>query len=84
MEREYQEMAQKVREMPEEDLTIYHEEDLTEQEKEDLPEGALMREKGNGPLYMKVLDIWEPYRVLTLHIYNNILLFSKIYKKNFL
>jgi len=67
LEREYQEIAQKVREMPEEDLTIYHEEDLTEQEKEDLPEGALMREKGNGPLYMKVLDIWEPYRVLTLH-----------------
>ena len=33
LEREYQEMAQKVREMPEEDLTIYHEEDLTEQEK---------------------------------------------------
>ena len=53
--------------MPEEDLTIYHEEDLTEQEKEDLPEGALMREKGNGPLYMKVLDIWEPYRILRLH-----------------
>lgn len=67
LEREYQEIAQKVREMPEEDLTIYHEEDLTEQEKEDLPEGTLMREKGNGPLYMKVLDIWEPYRVLTLH-----------------
>ena len=61
LEREYQEMAQKVREMPEEDLAIYHEEDLTEQEKEDLPEGTLMREKGNGPLYMKVLDIWEPY-----------------------
>ena len=59
LEREYQEMAQKVREMPEEDLAIYHEEDL--------PEGTLMREKGNGPLYMKVLDIWEPYRVLTLH-----------------
>ena len=67
LEQEYQEMAQKVREMPEEDLTIYHEEDLTEQEKEDLPEGALMREKGNGPLYMKVLDIWEPYRILRLH-----------------
>jgi len=33
LEREYQEIAQKVREMPEEDLTIYHEEDLTEQER---------------------------------------------------
>lgn len=67
LEREYQETARKVEEMPEEDLTIYHEENLTEQEKRDLPEGALMRERENGPLYMKVLDIWEPYRVLTLH-----------------
>ena len=48
---------------PEEDLTIYHEEDLTDTEKDDLPEGSLMRETGDGILYVKVVDIWTPYQM---------------------
>mgnify|MGYP007101869184 CR=1 FL=1 len=48
---------------PEEDLTIYHEEDLTDSEKADLPEGSLMRETGDGILYVKVVDIWTPYQM---------------------
>ena len=48
---------------PEEDLTIYHEEDLTETDKADLPEGTLMRETGDGMLYVKVVDIWTPYQM---------------------
>ncbi|MBQ2617833.1 MAG: TnpV protein [Synergistaceae bacterium] len=47
----------------EEDLTIYHEEDLTESDKADLPEGTLMRETGDGMLYVKVVDIWTPYQM---------------------
>lgn len=67
MEREMNEAEEIMLQKPEEELTIYHEEDMSEEELNDLPEGSLMRGKGNGPLYMKVLDIWEPYMVMTLH-----------------
>jgi len=49
----------------EEDLTIYNEEDLTKEEAIDLPEGALMRDRENGMIYLKVLDIWMPYSMRT-------------------
>ena len=52
-----------VRTKPEEDLTIYHEEELTDADKEDLPEGSLMRETGDGMIYVKVVDIWTPYQM---------------------
>ena len=52
-----------VRTKPEEDLTIYHEEELTDSDKEDLPEGSLMRETGDGMIYVKVVDIWTPYQM---------------------
>ena len=51
---------------PEEDLTIYRESDLTEAEKDELPEGSLMREKGDGMIYVKILDIWTPYQMQRL------------------
>ena len=52
--------------MPEEDLTIYQEADLTESEKLDLPEGSLMRETGDGMIYVKILDVWNPYQMQKL------------------
>ena len=51
---------------PEEDLTIYQESELTEAEKLDLPEGTLMREKGDGMIYVKILDVWNPYQMQKL------------------
>lgn len=49
----------------EKDLTIYNEEDLTKEEAINLPEGALMRDKENGMIYIKVLDIWMTYSMRT-------------------
>ena len=49
----------------EEDLTIYNEEELTFEETLDLPEGSLMRDRENGMIYLKVLDIWMPYGMRT-------------------
>ena len=51
---------------PEEDMAIYLESELTPSEKADLPEGSLMREKGDGMIYVKVLDIWTPYQMQRL------------------
>ena len=48
---------------PEEDMTIYQESELTDSDKEDLPEGSLMRETGDGMIYVKILDIWTPYQM---------------------
>ncbi len=58
-------MAQKVRELPEEDLGDLSRGGLHGAgEGRTKPEGNFwMREKGNGPS----LDIWEPYRVLDAH-----------------
>ena len=51
---------------PEDELTIYNETELTEAEKLDLPEGSLMREKGDGMIYVKILDFWSPYQMQRL------------------
>ena len=51
---------------PEEDMAIYLEAELTPSEKADLPEGSLMRETGDGMIYVKVLDIWIPYQMQRL------------------
>ncbi len=51
---------------PEEDMAIYLEAELTPSEKADLPEGSLMRETGDGMIYVKVLDIWTPYQMQRL------------------
>ena len=50
----------------EEDLIIYLEAEMTPSEKADLPEGSLMRETGDGMIYVKVLDIWMPYQMQRL------------------
>ena len=65
LNREEERVVAELEAKDEEELTIYNEEDLTFEETLDLPEGSLMRDRENGMIYLKVLDIWMPYSMRT-------------------
>jgi len=65
LNREEERVVAELEAKDEEELTIYNEEELTFEETLDLPEGALMRDRENGMIYLKVLDIWMPYSMRT-------------------
>ncbi|MBQ7262084.1 MAG: TnpV protein [Synergistaceae bacterium] len=48
------------------ELTIWLEEEVTFEEKDEMPEGSLVRDDKNAGLYLKVLDLWMPYKVSRL------------------